>query len=194
MVDSKLIKSAFSNYISLEDRLTKMLSEISELHRFKKGEKIYKKGTVCESISVVKSGIVRSYHLNEGEEMTVWFGETGDFITSFHSFLTGEDSIETIECIEDTTVITISIEDFKRLVAEEKEISLLYARVLEKSYLYWEQRYIISQMKDSEQRYEHFYNKSDGMVHRLPLKFLSSYLNVRPETLSRIRKRWLKRK
>lgn len=67
----------------------------------------------------------------------------------------------------------------------------LYSIILEKCYMYWEQRYLVNQIYDSEKRYAHFYNRSKEMVIGLPLRILSSYLNIRIETLSRIRKRWL---
>ena len=55
--------------------------------------------------------------------------------------------------------------------------------------MYWEQRYLVNQIYDSEKRYAHFYNRSKEMVIGLPLRILSSYLNIRIKTLSRIRKR-----
>ena len=124
--------------------------------------------------------------------MTIWFGEDGDFITSFHSFLTDEPGFENIVCMEDTTVLLIPMNEIKSLILKNQQMLLLYSKILEKSYIYWEQRYLSNQIHEAEQRYENFYNQSKGMVHKIPLKILSSYLNIRQETLSRIRKRWLK--
>ena len=191
MIDSEEVKEIFTGYLSISDELAIELSQLSEICNFKKNEKIYTEGSVATSVGVIKKGLVRSFTLNNDKEMTIWFGEEGDFITSFHSFLTDEVGIETIECIEDTTALMIPMDEIKTLIHKNQEMLLLYSKILEKSYIYWEQRYIVNQIHESEQRYKHFYNRSDGMVHRVPLKILSSYLNIRPETMSRIRKTWL---
>ena len=192
MIDSQIVKEAFKGYLTISDEFAMELSKISFISKFKKNEKIYNGGDFALSAGIIQRGLVRSFTLNGDKEMTIWFGEEGDFITSFHSFLTDEVGFENIECIEDTTVLLIPMDKIKALIHENREMLLLYSKILEKGYIYWEQRYLNNQMHEAEQRYEHFYNRSKGMVHRIPLKILSSYLNIRQETLSRIRKRWLK--
>ena len=192
MVENHVIKSIFLNYHSISDELCEELSKVSNLVKFKKNEKIYKAGCVVDSVSIIRYGLVRSYIVSDEKEMTIWFGEVGDFITSFYSFFTGKEGIETIDCIEDTTVLRINSSDFKKLIKENNEMLLLYSIILEKGYIYWEQRYAINQIYESEQRYSMFYERSKEMVLKIPLKILSSYLNIRQETLSRIRRNWLK--
>lgn len=192
MTDPKIVKEILKGYLVISDELSVELSNISSVVNFKKNEQIYTGGSIVDSVCLIKTGLVRSFTKNENKEITIWFGEEGDFITSFHSFFTGNEGSETIECIENTTVFMIPIKEFKDLIEHNHEMLLLYSKVLEKSYMYWEERYTINQIFESEQRYEYFYNRSNSAVHRLPLKILSSYLNIRQETLSRIRKRWLK--
>lgn len=192
MTDPEIVKETFKGYLPISNELTAELAKISAIRYFGKNEKIYTGGLVATSVGIITTGLVRSFILSGDKEMTIWFGEDGDFITSFHSFFTGEEGFETIECIEDTSVLMISVEDIKELIRHNKEMLFLYSIILEKSYMYWEQRYVINQIYESEQRYAHFYNRSKRMVLKIPLKILSSYLNIRQETLSRIRKRWLK--
>ncbi len=192
MKDTIIIKEVFKNYMIISDQLSDEISKISELRKYKKNEVIYKSGIVSTSVSIIKHGLVRSYIESDNKEITIWFGEEGDFITSFYSFFTGKKGVETIDCIEDTVVLSISSEDFKHLIKENIEMLRLYTVILEKGYIYWEQRYAINQIYESEQRHSLFYHRSKEMVLKLPLKVLSSYLNIRQETLSRIRKRWLK--
>ncbi|MBN9294577.1 MAG: Crp/Fnr family transcriptional regulator [Flavobacteriia bacterium] len=192
MTDPEIVKETFKGYLPISNELAAELAKISVIRYFGRNEKIYTGGSVAASVGIVRTGLVRSFILSGDKEMTIWFGEDGDFITSFHSFFTGEEGFETIECIEDTSVLMIPVEDIKELISQNKEMLFLYSIILEKSYMYWEQRYVINQIYESEQRYAHFYNRSKSMVLKIPLKILSSYLNIRQETLSRIRKRWLK--
>lgn len=192
MIHSEIVKEAFKGYMMMSDALATELSKIAVIREFGKNERIYTRGSVADSVGIIRSGLVHSFIINENKETTIWFGEEGDFITSFHSFFTGEEGFETIECIEDTSVLIIPIEEIKALIKSNREMLLLYSVILEKSYIFWEQRYIVNQIHESGQRYEHFYNRCKSMVIRIPLKILSSYLNIRQETLSRIRKSWLK--
>jgi CRP-like cAMP-binding protein len=191
MVSSIEIQEAFRNYHNVSDELASSLAAVAEKIDYKKNAAIFKAGEKAHAVALITKGLVHSYILNDQKEMTIWFGEKGDFITSFHSFFTGEDGFETIDCIEDTSVILIPIHEIKKLISENKEMLQLYSIILEKCYMYWEQRYLVNQIYDSEKRYAHFYNRSKEMVIGLPLRILSSYLNIRIETLSRIRKRWL---
>lgn len=192
MTDPELVKEAFKGYLTISSELAVELSKISAICRFSKNEKIYSSGSVVDSVGIVREGLVRSYILSGEKEMTIWFGEVGDFITSFYSFFTGKEGLETIDCIEDTSVLMIPVAEIKALMKENKEMLFLYSVILEKSCMYWEDRYIVNQIHESEERYAHFYNRGKSTILKIPLKILSSYLNIRQETLSRIRKRWLK--
>lgn len=192
MIDSELVKEAFNGYLTISDELSAELSKIAVICRFNKNEKIYLRGSVAGSVAVVREGLVRSFILSGDKEMTIWFGEPGDFITSFYSFFTGKEGLETIDCIEDTSVLMIPVTAIRALMKENREMLFLYSVILEKSYMYWEDRYIVNQIHESEERYAHFYNRGKSTILKIPLKILSSYLNIRQETLSRIRKRWLK--
>lgn len=192
MTDPELVKEAFKGYLTISSELAVELSKISAICRFSKNEKIYSSGSVVDSVGIVREGLVRSYILSGEKEMTIWFGEVGDFITSFYSFFTGKEGLETIDCIEDTSVLMIPVTEIKALMKENKEMLFLYSVILEKSCMYWEDRYIVNQIHESEERYAHFYNRGKSTILKIPLKILSSYLNIRQETLSRIRKRWLK--
>lgn len=192
MTNPEIVKEAFKGYLEISDELAAELSKISEICDFSKNEQIYTGGSAVSSVSIIRTGLVRSFLLRGGKEITIWFGEDGDFITSFYSFFTGEEGFETIDCIEDTSVLVIPVDKIKALIRNNQEMLFLYSVILEKSYIYWENRYAINQIYESEQRYAHFYNRSKSTVLKIPLKILSSYLNIRQETLSRIRKRWLK--
>ena len=192
MTDPELVKEAFKGYLTISSELAVELSKISAICRFSKNEKIYSSGSVVDSVGIVREGLVRSYILSGEKEMTIWLGEVGDFITSFYYFFTGKEGLETIDCIEDTSVLMIPVAESKALMKENKEMLFLYSVILEKSCMYWEDRYIVNQIHESEERYAHFYNRGKSTILKIPLKILSSYLNIRQETLSRIRKRWLK--
>ncbi|WP_300666936.1 hypothetical protein, partial [Fluviicola sp.] len=95
MTDPEFVKEAFKGYLTLSDELSMELAKISEICRFSKNEKIYTRGSVVDSVGIVKEGLVRSFILSGDKEMTIWFGEVGDFITSFYSFFTGKEGLET---------------------------------------------------------------------------------------------------
>jgi CRP-like cAMP-binding protein len=143
MTDPEIVKKAFKGYVTVSDELAVALSEISVIQEFGKNARIYTKDTVASSVGIIVTGLVHSFIISENKEVTIWFGEDGDFITSFHSFFTGTEGFETIECIEDTSVLMIPIEAFKALVKDNKEMLFLYSVILEKSYIYWDNGMLI---------------------------------------------------
>lgn len=193
MIAPKEIKELVANYLSISDGLANELAAIATLVHYKKNDTIYVANEITSTVGFIKSGLVHSfvYDFNKHPK-TVWFGEPGDFITSFHAFFTNNPGIETIQCIEPTTVVQFESHAFKALTQKNPEMLLLYSKILEECCLFWENRYIVNQINEAEERYADFYYRAKEMIIRIPLKLLASYLNIRQETLSRIRKNWLK--
>jgi CRP-like cAMP-binding protein len=155
----------------------------------RKGEFFLREGQVCKEVGFIKQGLVRYFINNEGEEMIYDFGKEGDFVCNYESFLDRSPSNKNIQFIEDTVLLSISYdnlqlfyrevsggEKFGRIICEHifvdaiRKITSLYAH-------------------EPAQRYLDFVQSYPDLQQRIPQYYISSFVGVKPQSLSRIRKR-----
>ncbi len=169
---------------SAENALTGRLEPIA----FSKNDFLLKKGRVCQFFYFLEKGALRGFYELNGREITHWFGFENNFITSFHSYITGQPAIENIQFLEDSTVWAISKKELTKLFDAFHEIERLVRIIYEQYYMQLEERYVNAQFKTAAELYADLINRTPHILQRVPLGQISSYLGITQETLSRIRK------
>lgn len=154
-----------------------------------KNDMLITQGQVCRNLYFLEKGCLRGYYHLEGKEITHWFGFEQDFVTSFHSFTTGQPSVENIQLMEGSVLWSISREALLKLLDEHHELERLVRIAYEKYYLRLEERYVNAQFRTAAERYEQLLEQSPHILERAPLGYVASYLGISQETLSRVRGR-----
>lgn len=157
--------------------------------RFKKGEVIIEQGKVSKDVFFICSGVVRNYSLVDGDELTRWFALDGDLVASMYSFSGGLPSIGSVVAITDLELLAAPIAEVKKLLARSDEwCRWTMEYVLDGLYVL-ERRHTVLSHGNAMSRYLNFQTlRSYEMVKHLPLKDIASYLNMRPQTLSKVRR------
>ena len=138
----------------------------------------------------VKSGCVRLFEIEKnGEQINLGFGYENSLITCFQTFIEGKPSLISIEAILETELIAISKADLMQLIHSNSEIALWYQSMLEYTLTGHIQRQVELLTLKPYERYDVFVKRSGHLINRIPLKYIASYLMMKPETLSRIRAR-----
>ena len=119
-----------------------------------------------------------------------FFSFENDFVTSFHSFITLEPSVENIQLLEGSILWSISKEQLTQLFNRYHEIERLVRIAYEKYYIRLEERYVNAQFKTAKELYENLLRQTPYILERVPLGYIASYLGISQETLSRIRSKF----
>ena len=146
-------------------------------------------GQVADKIYFVERGLVRGYWLNEGHEHTAWFMKEGDFVLSPVSFYTQSPSNEYIDLLEETTLHSISRARLNKLYQDYPAFNEVGRILTESYYVQSEQRTGTLRLADAASKYAYFQRAYPGLISRVSLKLVASFLNLSPETLSRLRAR-----
>jgi len=154
-----------------------------------KNEFLLKEQKTCRHLYFLQQGALRGFYNVDGKEITHWFGFENDFVTSFHSFTTERPSIENIQLIEGCILWAISKDTLTGLFNQYHEIERLVRIAYEKYYMRLEERYVNAQFKTAAERYEDLLKNTPHIIERVPLSYVSSYLGISQETLSRVRSR-----
>lgn len=150
-------------------------------------------GEVCNNFYFVNKGCVRTYYLTEqGTEKTRYIAMEGIVITSLSSFISQQPSFELIEVLESTELLAISRNSFFRMVENIPEWEQFYRKLLEYAYLFQNKKIEQLVTLTAGERYAALMMENPHFVLRLSNKILASYLDLTPETLSRIKSAGLK--
>lgn len=144
---------------------------------------------VCSDIHFIVHGLVRTYYVRDGKEITTYLASDQGFVSSYPSFINQTLSIEKIQCIEATTTLSVSYRDMQELyllIAQWEKIGRILA---EQTLLCFSDRLFKLQSVPAKEKYLEFLRTSpDKIVRRTPLLHIASFLGIAPESLSRIRK------
>jgi CRP-like cAMP-binding protein len=154
-----------------------------------KNDFLLTEGKICRHLYFIEQGALRGFYNLEGKEITYWFGFENDFVTSFHSFITGEPAVESIQLIEGCVLWAISKDSLTGLLNRHHDIERLLRIAYEKYYIRLEERFVNAQFKTAAERYEDLLARTPHIPERVSLGHIASYMGISQETLSRIRSR-----
>lgn len=163
--------------------------ENTQVESFKKGTIILKEGKICHKCFFVLQGCLRQYQLVNGEEKTTGFFVEGQAAVLYSSYLERKPSEYYLSCVEDCVLITGSREQEQKLHAKYPKLEYLTHTLMPQDHARAEERIAMLSHCNPEERYLRLSETQPGLLNRVPLYYIASYLGVTPESFSRIRKR-----
>ncbi len=157
-----------------------------------KGSIVSASGLIPQHHNFIVSGHLRNFHINDkGEEVTVDLNEGSRFFTSYYHFAQRTASHETIECLTDCELLQIPFEDVIRSAEEGTTQQQYTIKILEQ--ILEEEKIRVNDMAvlTAEQRYQKLAHHKPNIIKHVPQKHIASYLGIKPESLSRIRRELL---
>lgn len=150
---------------------------------------LLKSGKPCNHLWFMTRGAVRYFYTNDqGKEINTWFSLDEQIITAAPSLVNQTASLESIQLIEDSELYVIEYSAVKTLLKKHHNFALWYIKLFELYYISQiEDRLSDLQFLDAKQRYQKLLSIYPDITNRVSLGNIASYLNITPETLSRIR-------
>ncbi|HVI47719.1 MAG TPA: Crp/Fnr family transcriptional regulator [Chitinophaga sp.] len=180
---------AIESFIRLDDQEKEFVKNIFREKHYNRGDYFLQEGQICREVGFILKGVIRYFEVTDGEDKVYEFGQENNFVCNYESFLDHSASAKNIQFIEDAVLLTISYEDLQLLyerVAEGQKFGRLVCEQLYVDAI----RKITSLYADSpEERYLRFINSYPDLQQRIPQYYISSFVGVKPQSLSRIRKR-----
>jgi CRP-like cAMP-binding protein len=182
--------TAIEYFIRLDVVEKEFISSLTVCKTYQKGDYFLRTGHICREIGFIEKGLVRYYGTKEsGEEITWHFGKENEFTSNYQSFLNHSVSQRSIQCLEACEILVISYDNVQRLYEEVKEGQKFGRLICEHLYLQALNQIGSMYADEPEQRYLNFVNDYPDLQQRIPQYYISSYVGVKPPSLSRIRKR-----
>ena len=166
---------------------------ISKLHRriITKKSVFIKVNQIENHISFIESGIVRLFIPSDNPEKEITFGFSfkNQFVSAYDSFLTQSPSNYQLQALTETAMLSISYEDLQSVYKSTQIGNLIGRLTAEDLFLIKSKREQDLLNLNAEQRYLKLFKERPELLKSVPLKYISSYIGVTAQALSRIRKR-----
>jgi len=142
-------------------------------------------------ISFIESGVVRLYIPKEDPEKEITFGFSfkDQFISAYDSFLTQTPSAYQLQALTETSLLSITYDDLQEVYNKTQIGNLIGRLTAERLFLLKSKREQNLLNLSAEERYMKLFKERPELLKVIPLKYISSYIGVTPQALSRIRKR-----
>ena len=162
--------------------------ELVNIKQFDKGEVITEMGKVENYVYFIIEGVTRSYFFKEDKEISLDFHFTGDFISVYESFLDRTPAGHAIEALTPLSMLRIRYENLAKLYEKAPKFEQVGRIMTEELFKKSSERLKDLLSLSATERYVKLLNAHPQYVQNIPLKYLASFLNITPESLSRIRK------
>ena len=152
-------------------------------------------GDHCRYLAFVNSGCLRAFHTdNNGDEFTMYFGFLNWWTGDKTSFYSGTPSRFSIQALEETEIFRADKTNWEKALDSIPVFEKWYRVKARKSYEAAQQKLIDTQTETAAEKYLKLVKNAPEIVQRIPQHYIASYLGIKPQSLSRIRKNIVKGK
>jgi CRP-like cAMP-binding protein len=174
--------------INVKDEELDLILDCFESKFFKKGTLLLQKGQIADEFYYIQKGCIRTYYLTDnGDLKTRHIDFENSLIGGLASFINQKPSFEFVEAIENVEIFVIKRTNFFKLLNQAPRWKDFYITLLEKGYSFQNNKIESHVTLTAKDRYQQLLKEHPDFILRLPNNVLASYLDISPETLSRIK-------
>jgi CRP-like cAMP-binding protein len=185
----KELTDIISSFPSLNEEEAKAIAENIIVKPFKKGTVLLNEGDISKECYMVLKGCVRQYYIIDGEEKTTAFFTEGQPVASFTSYINQTPSKHFLVCAEDCSLTVGTKEKEEEMCRQFPKLEPIIRSEIERNAGIVQEEYSAFITSSPEERYLNLLEKRPSLLNRVPQHQIASYLGIKPESLSRLRKR-----
>ncbi|MCU0468540.1 MAG: Crp/Fnr family transcriptional regulator [Arcicella sp.] len=178
-----------SKSVSLSERDIKLCQLYFEPLSIPRNTVLDEQTKTPEYLYFISSGYMRLFYYDQnGDEQTTFVCSPNGFITPFLSFIHQTQASENVECITDCDIFRITNNNLKKLIDESESFKAFSLIIFEQAMASTAQRANDLATLSAEQRYKKLMANQPLLIQNIPIQYIASYLGMKPESLSRIRR------
>lgn len=170
-------------------------SDLLKTTHLNKGALLAEEGKVCTHIYFILKGSAYSFVTDtKGEKHAIQFALEGHWISDLYSFFSEQKTQYQIEALEPMEVLVLNKNNFSKACDTIPVFDRFFRILIQNAYVSLQQRLAKTNSESAELRYLEFSKQYPDFIQRIPQYLIASYLGMKPQSLSRIRKAILKHK
>lgn len=169
-----------------DDEFAFVLSHFT-LKKFKKHQFLIQEGEIVKYHYFVLSGLLKLVYTDDtAKQHIVSFAMEDWWESDFYAYYTQTKATMSLECVEDTVVYCLLLDDYKKLCDGLQKIQRFFLEKANFGFIGSQRRIISWLTSNSKERYEQLLKQYPSLIQRVPKSLLAAYLGVSRETLSRL--------
>ena len=168
-----------------------ILESILVRKTYHKGEIILAEGDICREFLYIHKGMLRQFYFKKDKQLTEHIGVEGGMVMCIESLFKEEPTHLQIEALENTIVFALPKKNLEEVALHNVNIQILYRKILEESLIQSQIHADLVRFESAYDRYKTLCHLQPQIIMRAPLLHIASYLQMTPETLSRVRAQML---
>ena len=164
-----------------------ILESILVPHKYARNELILKEGEVCRDILYIDNGLLRQFYFKKGMMVTEHLAVDGTIVMCIESLFREEPTQLQVEALENSMCYALPKKRLEEVALHNVNIQILYRKILEESLILSQVHADLVRFETAQDRYRRLCKLMPKVVQRAPLNFIANYLQMTPETLSRVR-------
>ena len=184
------MEQKFSNNSLDLETLQEFCMREGEAVTYRKGDQLEREGDPARWLAFVTEGCFKyvMHGLSDDKAHITWFSFEGEFVVDYPTFLYGRPAQTTIEAMMPSRVIRVTGQQLEHFFDQSKETMKLRAVIAEHILSQFRSRYLDLHCTTARERYDLLMQRCPGIVDLLDLQDIASFLNVHPNTISKIRR------
>ncbi|MBS1948106.1 MAG: Crp/Fnr family transcriptional regulator [Bacteroidetes bacterium] len=179
------LRKDLSVYVIFTDEEAAYISQFLEIRNFEKKTQFVKIGEIETYLNYISKGMVRKFFLRGREQVITQIAKENDAIMS--TIGKARPSTYILETIEPTVLVSIKKQKLKELFKDSHKVEHLGRMIATAMYLQKENWEYDRMRLNTRERFVQFIQNNPDLLQRVPQKYLASYLNIKPETFSRMK-------
>lgn len=184
----EVAKEICRNYgVALSVASLKEFAEVLVPFKVLRGHQLVSEGDVCKYMFYVQRGLVLQYYKKNNTEVTEHISHEGDMVICIESFFQQEPSRIVAKMLEPGMVYGIPFDAMNELCSRSYEMCRLFFAFERRSAILQQQKADVIRFETAKERYIRTLKNNPEIIRRAPLHLIASFLQMTPETLSRVR-------
>jgi CRP/FNR family transcriptional regulator, anaerobic regulatory protein len=164
-----------------------------ELYSCSKNSLVEEENKVPTYLYFINKGFMRLFYYDDnGDEVTTLIASPNKFITPFLDFIHQKKSKENVECITDVELYRIERHKMMELINKNENFKQFSLVIFEHAISNNQTRANDFATLTAELRYKKLIEQQPEIIQNVPIQYIASYLGIKPQSLSRIRKQLIK--
>lgn len=185
-----LLLTELRRIVTFPDKDFLKLTPLIERIQVKKYEHLFKEGDISRKVYFIEKGCLRQYLINSnGEERNVYFKVECGWCSELNSFLNNTPTDLNLQALEDGELLALNQKNWIYAVTHIPPFTMYFIKAQQETNYMLKKRLGEATIETPEEKYSRFLREEPQLLLRLPLFQIAAYLGIKPETLSRIRKK-----
>lgn len=182
------LREIINNFETLNNHEWSELLLIATSQSLKKGSFFLQKGEVCQHSAFVEKGNLRHFMIDtSGKQKILQFSMQNEFVSDCESYMNQQPAYYSIQAIEDTTIILFNNSQLKNLSEQYPVLGQVNNQIIHQILSKYKEHIMILMNLSPHEKYQYLLDNKPEFILRISVTYLSQFLGLSRETVSRLR-------